>query len=68
MPGSAAESLQHDRMTRLGPTGTVVLSSSCRLLGLNSHHVRVEGFSVPCSQRQETRIVLVLFPCELGVP
>lgn len=127
MTGPAAASSQHERAARRGPTGTVVLSSSCRLLfidraaidllgrldpdfsprtgtellppglltiareiaaqysvidagpqsplaqvsrllGLNFKQVRVEGFPVPCSQRLETRIVLVLSPCDLGVP
>mgnify|MGYP001765549276 CR=1 FL=1 len=126
MPCSTAESLQNDHTTGLGLTGTVVLSSSCRLLfidrtaidllgtldpdfspptgtgvlppglltiareiaaqhsasdsspqspimrasrllGPQSQPVRVEGFLVPCPQRQETRIVLVLSQCALGV-
>ena len=127
MPCPAAESLQNDQTTVLGPTGTVVLSSSCRLLFIDrtaidilgrldpdftprtgagllppglltiaqeiaaqhsavessprspltrvsrllrphSQPVRVEGFSVPCPQQQEIRIVLVLSQCDRSVP
>lgn len=125
MPCHATESHQNDRTTGRSLTGTVVLSSSCRLLFIDraaidllerldpdfsprkgagllppglltiaqetaAHHsavgsgpqsplarvsrllgphsqlVRVEGISVPCSQRQETRIVLVLSQCDFG--
>lgn len=125
MPCPATESRQNDRTTGRSLTGTVVLSSACRLLfidraaidllerfdpnfsprtgagvlppalltiaretatqhsavdsgpqspltrvsrllGSHSQLVRVEGISVPCPQRQETRIVLVLSQCDLG--
>lgn len=49
-----------------GPQSSLARVS--RLLGPDPQLVRVEGFSVPCPQRQETRIVLVLSQSDLSVP
>ena len=54
---SAVESSPRSPLTRVS-----------RLLRPHSQPVRVEGFSVPCPQQQEIRIVLVLSQCDRSVP
>lgn len=45
-----------------GPNSSLVRVS--RLLGSRSQSLRVQGFPVPCQQRQDIRIVLVLSQCD----
>lgn len=54
----AAESLQNDRTTELSPTGTVVLSSSCRLLFIDRAAIDLLGRLDPdYSPRTETGLL-----------